>query len=177
VVADAAHAICEAVVSGEDRAALTAGGDDLVLPEAEAAGDADRSGEAAIVEGAMRLRGVLDEGDAAILRDGRESIHVGRVTVEVNSDDRPGAVSEALADAVRGEAEGALIDICEDRRALVRTGVTEAINAWAGTMTSSPGPMSSAASTVAWMAVVPELVAMQFSAPCQSRKARSKSAT
>src|SRR3990172_9419290 len=56
------------------------------------------------------------------------------------------------------------------------TGVAEAMNVCAGTITSSPGPMSRAARAV-WMAVVPELVATQWGTPFQAANASSKAAT
>ena len=56
------------------------------------------------------------------------------------------------------------------------TGVAEAINVCAGTMTSSPGPTPSAASSVC-IAVVPELVATHWSKPCQAANASSNAAT
>src|SRR3990170_155225 len=56
------------------------------------------------------------------------------------------------------------------------TGVAEAMKVCAGTITSSPGPMSRAARAV-WMAVVPELVATQWGTPFQAANASSKAAT
>src|SRR3970282_2172171 len=55
------------------------------------------------------------------------------------------------------------------------TGVAEAMNVCAGTITSSSGPMSRAARAVC-MAVVPELVATQWGAPFQAANASSKGA-
>ena len=57
-----------------------------------------------------------------------------------------------------------------------RTGVAEAMNVCAGTITSSPAPTPSAPNAT-WIAVVPELVATQSPARCHCPNATSKSRT
>jgi hypothetical protein len=56
------------------------------------------------------------------------------------------------------------------------TGSAVAMKVWAGTATSSPGPMPSAAST-RWIEAVPDPVPMAWSAWQNSAKACSSSAT
>ena len=57
------------VVVGDDDAALAVGAEVLAGIEAEAAGHADAAGAAALVLGAVRLAGVLDDGNAVAVGD------------------------------------------------------------------------------------------------------------
>ena len=99
-MAQAAHALHERLVVANDGTALAAARDDLVLPEAEAAGRADRADLAALVERTGGLRSVLDDGHAAGGRHLQERVHVGRVTVEVHGNDRLRAFGQALGGAL-----------------------------------------------------------------------------
>ena len=74
------------VVRG-DHPAL-AGRDDLVRVEREAAHVAERTGHATADRCAVRLGAVLDHGESVPRRDLDESVHVDRMTEEMDRDDR-----------------------------------------------------------------------------------------
>ena len=75
-------------VAGQDHPA-SAGGDDLVAVEREAADVAKRAAQAAAVARAERLRGVLDHRQVVRRRELADGVHVGRVPVEMDDHDRP----------------------------------------------------------------------------------------
>ena len=133
-----------------EQHAAAARRDHLVAVEAEAADVAERSAELPSIARAERLGGVLDHARSRASRERADRIHVDRMAVQVNDDDRPGrrarcsAAMDAGVDAVRLG-----IDVGEDRR---RADVAHrrspvATNVSAGTITSSPGPIPS--STIA----------------------------
>jgi len=78
-MANTPHSYRQRVVIGDHAATLTAGRDDLVLPEAKTSRAPDRPHLPAAVHRAMRLRRVLDDGDSSRLGKRQQSIHLRRV--------------------------------------------------------------------------------------------------
>ena len=90
VVVEAIAGFEQRVVAGEDRAAF-AGVEVLAGLEAEAAGDAVRPHLAPAPLGQVRLARVLDQRDAALLRDRQDRVEIGGGPAEVHRDDGPRA--------------------------------------------------------------------------------------
>ena len=102
----------ERVVVGDHGPALTAG-EDLAVLEAEAAEPAERAGLAALPGGAVGLRAVLHDGDAARPGDRVECRHVGHVGGPVHGDHR--ARVHRQVEVVRPDAAGVPVDVDEHR--------------------------------------------------------------
>ena len=95
-VAQHAHRLRLLVVVGDDDAALATGAEVLARIEAEAAGQADAAGARASIFSAVRLAGILDDGNAVALGDRRDRVHVGHLAVEMDGHDRLGPRRNAL---------------------------------------------------------------------------------
>ena len=89
-VAQAAAALGQAVVVGDDHAAL-AGGDMLVGVEAEGADVAEAAAGPSLVGLAMHLGGVLDDLQAVLPRDVQQRVHIHRQAVDMHHHDGLGA--------------------------------------------------------------------------------------
>ena len=62
------------------------------------------------------LGGVLDDRDAAAAADLQERLHVGRLAVQVDRQDRPGPPRDLALDLAQVHRVGDRIDVDEDRR-------------------------------------------------------------
>ena len=102
-------------VIGGDRAGLAEGAEVLAGIEAEAAGHTEGAGFAALVEGAVRLAGILDHRQAVPPGDLQDRVHVGRLPEKMDREDGLGPRRDGLLDQVGVHGVGLLVDIDEDR--------------------------------------------------------------
>ena len=118
LVAQAAKELPLLLRVGKDDTALT-GRDLLVRVEAEHAGNAVAADGPALVLGAERFRGVLDQGEAVPLADCANLVELARVPEHVHGDDRLRPGCDRGLERGRVEIQRARVDVCEDgRRAL-----------------------------------------------------------
>ena len=87
MVAHLAHSVRQLVVRGDHRTGITAGPQVLSRVEAEASGVAGGAGPLAAAGRALRLRRVLDHGDAVPCGDRHHRRHVDTTPVQVDRDD------------------------------------------------------------------------------------------
>ena len=81
----------------------------------------------------MRLAGVLDEGEIVARAELQQGIDIGRLTVEVNGDDRPGPRADRGRDLADIEGRRLLVAVDEHRPApSLRTGSTLAKKVFGG---------------------------------------------
>jgi hypothetical protein len=99
----------------DDHAAL-AGGHVLGRVEAEHGPLAEGADRSAVELGSVGLGGILEHGEAVLLRQGGEPPHVGGVTVEVDGHDRGGAGADRPGGRLGVEAEAVALDVGEHRR-------------------------------------------------------------
>jgi len=113
-VAQHFDAVVEAGVAGRDCAAVAVAAHHLGGVEAEAGDVAERSGRAAFVQGAVRMRGVFDHPQPVGASQLEQRVHVDGLAVEVDGKQRPGAWRDAFRNARDVHVEGDGIDINED---------------------------------------------------------------
>src|SRR5690606_315473 len=81
----------ERFVIRHDNAPFAAGAEILAWIEAEASGRAYAAGPAAVIACAMRLAGILDDGNAVTVRDRHDGIHRCHLPIEMHGHDSPRA--------------------------------------------------------------------------------------
>ena len=119
-VAELAQPGREARVVHEDRPAVAEAAQVLGRVEGEgpdAALAGERPHRPALVEGAVRLAGVLEHGEAPLAGEGEDRVHVRGVAVEVDGQDGLRARGERAGDGAPGRGSG-----CEGRRPRRRAG-------------------------------------------------------
>ena len=98
-------------VVGHDHAAFAVGAEVLARVEAEAPRVAERAHRTSFVRRAVRLAAVLDHLQAMAFRDVEDRVHVGRLAVEMDRDDRLGAAGDRLLELGHVHREGCRIDV------------------------------------------------------------------
>ncbi len=116
VVAVQAHRLGGGGVVGGDRAAVAQRPEVLARVEAEGGGVAERARRPALVGGAVRLAGVLDDRQAVSRGDLGERVHVHGLPVQVHGHDRGGARRDRGPDGCGVHETVALEAVHEDRR-------------------------------------------------------------
>ena len=91
VVAQHAQPLGQLGIVGGDRAAVAEGAEILGRKETVRAGMAERAGPPSAHLGALRLRHVLDHFQPVLVGQRHDGVHVGRLAVEMDRHDRPGA--------------------------------------------------------------------------------------
>ena len=109
------HPLGQTVVAGGDPARIPVRAQVLARIEAEAAGRADRSGDAPFVPRALRLGRVLDQRQAVLPGQLQQGIHVGRLPVDMHRHDRPGLLRDPFLHLFGIEGEVPRIDVGQDR--------------------------------------------------------------
>ena len=79
---------CDLFVLGHNRTALAVSAQVFAGIKAEAAGSADRPGFFVLVSGAVGLAGIFDDDEVISLCDFHDGIHVGRLAVEMDGNNR-----------------------------------------------------------------------------------------
>lgn len=103
---------------------LVVGGDDAAFARVEVLGGleaerthvAEGAGLASLPFGAVRMGGILDYHEMALLRDGVDPVHVRTQATHVYRDDRLGTRRDGLLNEVRVQVVGVGVDVHEDRR-------------------------------------------------------------
>ena len=111
VVAEVLSGLDQLLVVGDDDAAFSASVD-LEEVEAEAAHLAEEAKVLALVRGAERLSGVLDEHDALLLAHGHDAVQIGRCPAHVDEQHRFRLRCDRCAYPFGAQAQG-LIDLRE----------------------------------------------------------------
>ena len=143
VVAEQAEAVGERVVVGRREAAL-AGHEVLRRVQAEHR-RAEAPGAPAVVRGAVRLCGVLDDGEPVAVGDRHDRVHVGHEAVQVDRHDRLRPRRDGGLDESGSMQKSSSRTSTKTGRAPVsRIALTVALNVKLTVTTSSPGPMPSA---------------------------------
>ena len=133
----------ELLVVGRDGARVAVGAEILARIEAERGDPAERPATTPLVARTVSLAGILDEGETLLVADRLQRIGVERVAEEVDSDDRLRAVGDGPCDLVDVDLGGPGSQSTSTGVAPSRsTGRIEAMNVFAGAITSSPGPIS-----------------------------------
>ncbi len=101
-------------VVGHHHAALAIGAQVLAGVEAEAGHVGDAARAPALVFGAVRLAGVLDDHQSMPAGDLQQRIHVGRLAVQADRNDRLGLVGDRRLERRDVHREGLRIDVDED---------------------------------------------------------------
>jgi hypothetical protein len=102
-------------VAAQDGAPVAERPEVLRRVEGEGAERRDRAHRPPAVEGAVRLAGVLEHGEAAPVREFENRLQVRGVPVEVHGHDRPRARGDRPRDGARVEVEGRGVDVHEHR--------------------------------------------------------------
>src|SRR4051812_10045415 len=116
VGAEQAHLGVQRRIAGHQGAAVSPATEVLGRVEAEAAGVAERADRPAAVEGAVRLAGILDDGDAALASKRQQRVHLDRAAEEVDRDDAARLLAQRLLHRRGGEQCGLRVDVDDDRR-------------------------------------------------------------
>ena len=165
----------ELFVVGGDHASF-AGRDDLVAVEGEGGDVSQTSGRLAMIPGAMRLRGVLDDDEAAPPGDGSRFVHRDRTAVGVHGDERVrGPIVASTCVRSRFQVTGSA-STSTGVAPVYATAFAVAIIVNVGRITSSPFSRPRAASA-RWSAVVPLEQATPKRQPTALEKASSKRST
>ncbi len=90
VIAQHPHALRKLGIAGDNRTAFAQAAQILSWIKAEATGDAQRSGFAAFVIGAVRLAGILNQVKIVTTRNFEQRIHIRRLAVKIDRQDRLG---------------------------------------------------------------------------------------
>ena len=116
VVAQQPHRAVGGGVARDHGAAVAQGAEVLARVEAEGGRDAERAAGPPLVQRAVRLAGVFDDGQAAARGELEDRIHVGRLAVEMHRHDRPGARGDRGLDGGRVDVGRVRQAVDEDRR-------------------------------------------------------------
>ena len=102
-------------VVGGEQAAFAGGRQVLAGHDREGGDVAERADPAVLVRGAVRLGGVLDDGQPVARREGEDRVHVGRQAVEVHGHDRPRPVGAERFELRGVDRERPRVDVGEHR--------------------------------------------------------------
>ncbi len=105
---------CQAIVVRGDGATVPVGAEILPGIEAEAGSDAERPALLPAVRRAVRLCSVLDDVQAALVRQRQERIDIGWLAVQVDGHDGPCALRHGRQDRRHVDGRGALVAVHED---------------------------------------------------------------
>lgn len=111
VIRDHPAAQRELPIVRDDRPSVAVGAEILPGVEAEGTGVADGSDATTVDLRAMRLRAILDHLEIVFPGDRKQRVHVARVTVEMDCDDRSGARRDPARDIGRVERVIDRIDV------------------------------------------------------------------
>ena len=103
------------IVTGENRAAVAIAPQGLAGKETGTTDRAQVAAFPALVFRAKTLRGVFNNRQTMLFRNGIENIHVGRLAVEADGHNGPGLVSDGRLDQVGIDVTGVRFDIDKDR--------------------------------------------------------------
>ena len=127
----------------DDRARVAEGAQVLPRIEAEAGRVAERPGPAAVPFRTVSLRGVFDDENPGLCGDGQKTGHVRHLPEQMYDDDGPGAgVSAALSVAGVMSSVSSLTSAKRGAAPARTTAAAVAMKVFAGTTTSSPGPIA-----------------------------------
>ncbi len=116
IVAHHPHLLGQLPVIRRERAGVAVSSQVLARIEAEGAKRPDGPGAAPLVPGAVGLAGVLDHRQAVPGGDLEDRVHVGRLAVQVDGHDRPGAWRDGRFDQSRIDVVRARVDVDPDGR-------------------------------------------------------------
>jgi len=115
VMPDLAHGRRERIVVGEHGAALAVAAERLAGKEARRTDRRERAAAAPLVARAEALRSVLDHGNAVFRGDRIDLVHIGRLAIERDRHDRPGARRNRGGYSAHIDVARVGLDIDEDR--------------------------------------------------------------